>query len=201
MLAWLAALWREGKFCDVQVRVENSVYDAHRLVLSAGSTFMCSLFEGVFADSTSPVVDLGEMTVAAFEMALLYLYDGSCGLPEENLLGPVLAAASRLGIAPLLAAATNEMQRRLSSATCVRALICAELYLQDSAGLVSLHKAAAAAEEVNFVEVVESGELSVLPALAVRSVLGQHVMNVVDEADVFHGICVGECTGKTAARR
>ena len=36
----IANQWREGKFCDVQVRVDNSVYDAHRLVLSAGSTFM-----------------------------------------------------------------------------------------------------------------------------------------------------------------
>ena len=41
-----AALWRQGLLCDVQLRVGNEVFPAHRLVLAVELTFLAALLTG-----------------------------------------------------------------------------------------------------------------------------------------------------------
>ena len=40
-----AALWQQGLFCDVQLRVGNEVFQAHRLVLAGESQFLAESAE------------------------------------------------------------------------------------------------------------------------------------------------------------
>jgi len=104
-----AALWRQGLLCDVQLRVGNEVFPAHRLVLAAESTFLAALFTGHFKDSLAPLVDIHEMAPRISALALDYMYDGTCAVPDITSLQKLLSVASVLQIA---ASRRRRRQRR-----------------------------------------------------------------------------------------
>ena len=85
-----AALWREGKFCDVQL------FPAHRLVLAAASDYFAAHFDWQFKDGLEPIVDILEIEPHVFALALDYMYDNSCSVPDVSTLQQVLSVASVL---------------------------------------------------------------------------------------------------------
>ena len=97
--------WHEGAFCDVTVWVDGHSFSAHRLILSAGSDFFHALFcRACTAYSKGPVT-LDQMPAPVFEALAAFLYQGECTLADPSLLPPLLMAAARLQVKPLVEAA------------------------------------------------------------------------------------------------
>ena len=164
-------------FCDVKVRVRDEVFAAHRLVLAAQSKFLAALFAGGFKESSAPVVEINEMQPSIFAVALDYMYDGQCTVPDEGMLEHVLAAAALLQMDRLFTAAAAELGQRLAPENCARALAVA-----DKFHLPQLAKKAEELAAENFVEVASDASV---PVSSMRALLASDTLNVATEQAVF----------------
>ena len=102
--AWLAsfaALRRERLLCDVVVAVGGARFDAHRVVLAAGSGYFRALFTSGLRESAQAVVDVGELDAGAARDAIEFLYSGRLDA-RASTLAATLRAAARLDVRPLL---------------------------------------------------------------------------------------------------
>eukprot|EP00434_Breviolum_minutum_P008257 symbB.v1.2.007286.t1/scaffold438.1/size205425/14 len=106
-----ADFWRKGVLCDIEIRVADCSFRAHRLVLAACSDYMRARFY--------ESIDLPDMPAAAFEAVLEHMYTGTCCIHEEMLVA-VLEAASRLQYLGLLEVASRAAQEMLLPANCLR---------------------------------------------------------------------------------
>jgi hypothetical protein len=144
LLATLDKQRRAGDFCDVQVVVPcegaaDMTFPAHRNVLSARSGYMEGLFRSKTADATAPTIALPDMDASVVGAVIEFIYTGSCRLNESRL-GALLAAAARLQVESLKAAAADAIEARLSPDNCLAWLA--------SANDLALPKLAAAAKLV-----------------------------------------------------
>jgi len=173
----MAQFWREGKFCDVTVRLDGRNYPAHRVVLAAGSEMLAALSDGNrFADSVSPTIELSGMSAAAFEAVLTYLYDGTVTC-AASLLMEVGAAASYLQVVPLLDLTSDALKAGLTAANCIRTWAYGKMYSVD--GLVAECHRKAVAE---FTQLTHAEEL---PLEEMRSLLASDDLAVECEEQVY----------------
>jgi len=172
-----AALWREGKFCDVQLRVGSELFPAHRLVLAAASDYFAARFDGQFKDALEPIVDILEMEPHVFALALDYMYDSSCSVPDVSTLQQVLSVASVLQIDSLLIATAIALDKNLNVDNCASMLACATQHHVPQL----LRRAEALAREA-FVDVASN---PAFPASSMLALLQSDRLIVTSEEQVF----------------
>jgi len=108
------------------LRVGTEVFPAHRNVLAAESMFLATLFAGQFTEALAPIVDIREMDLRVCKLALDYMYDGRCLVPDVSTLQQLLSVASVLQIDALFAAAATALDRSLTMDNCASMLACAD---------------------------------------------------------------------------
>ena len=178
----MARMWREETFVDCQVQVEGRTFKAHRLVLCAASDYMKSCFDGGLAESESASVTLKDMSSSTFEALLTWCYEGHSHI-DEALLPELLAAASRLQVAPLQDAAEGMIIARLTPENCADAWV-----LGDRLELVRLADAARALALAAFVEVSSSDGFLGLPVKALESLMASDELVTSGEECVFEAL-------------
>ena len=164
-------------YCDVKLRVGTEVFPAHRNVLAAESTFLSTLFAGQFAEALAPIVDIREMDLRVFKLALDYMYDGSCLVPDVSTLQQLLSVASVLQIDALFAAAATALDQSLTLDNCASMLACADQHHVPQLAL----RAEAMARDV-FVDVASN---PAFPASSMVALLQSNCLNVESEEQVF----------------
>ena len=107
-------LW--AGYSPAELQVSGSTFFAHRCVLALGSSYFKALYTTELADSRS----LEQVSVAAFEACLSWLYEGSCTIQQDGLVS-LLEAADLLGVLPLRDAAVTAIVERLSPQSCIGA--------------------------------------------------------------------------------
>jgi len=173
----MAQFWREGKFCDISIRVDGQEFRAHRVVLAAGSEMLAALSDGErFADSTSSTIELQDIGAAAFQAVLSYLYDGTvdCAM---SLLTEVGAAASYLQVTPLVEQASNALKAGLSATNCVTAWSFAKLHSMDDLVAACREKAVDAFLSLK--------DVDCLPREEMRGLLASDDLGVDHEQQVY----------------
>ena len=83
----MAAMWREGRYTDLEVVVEGRSLHVHRVVVCAESEYMKTMCEsGVGVEGRSRRVELAELAADAVEHAVAFMYEGRCTLPSADML-------------------------------------------------------------------------------------------------------------------
>jgi len=176
----LAKIWRKGTWCDVNVRVGGDVFPVNSQVLASESPLLLAHFSKTRTDpqaSLEPLKGASDIQPAIFELALNYMYDGRCTVPNIYALVQLLATATILQITSLMAAALAEFKRGLTFQNCASVLACAH-----SHKLPGLAKFAEETASEAFVEIASN---PVVPASSMLRLLQSDTLNVASESEVF----------------
>ena len=174
-------LWNEGALCDAEIVAGGRAFSAHKLVLVGGIAYMSGRLRvgDRYKDSSGPI-DLQDMSSAALEAALGWLYSGTCTVPGDGvLLGEVLRAAARLQVVPLQEAAVVALVERLAPTNALS--MWAEA---DRLSLPALGEAARSTAAAGFAEVAAHEAFVAAPPERVIALLGDDRLDV-PEAAVF----------------
>ena len=79
----------DGKYCDVNIRIDGKSFKCHRLVLSAASEYFDTMFS---EHSRGKYFTLEEVDAEIFEEVVRYVYTGDVILTEGNVLGVLRAS-------------------------------------------------------------------------------------------------------------
>lgn len=180
LLTQMATLRSEGQqLCDVVLRIGVEEIYAHRVVLSACSSYFCAMFTNKMMESTQEVVRLTDLDVMAVGDLVEFAYTAKVQVNEDNV-QQLLKAASILQLSEVVGVCCNFLSTQLHSSNCLVIALFAEVHgctvLADSAWEYVLD---------HFVEVINCDEFAHLNFEAVSSLLSSENINVSSEETVF----------------
>ena len=73
------------EYCDIDVRVKETVFKCHRLMLGAASGFFHTMLSADYMERTAREITVGETEVTTFEEILQFIYTGNVPLKNSNL--------------------------------------------------------------------------------------------------------------------
>ena len=99
LLLKTAQFREEGVFTDVQLKVGETIFSAHRVVLAAYSNYFYAMFTTGMKESTQEVIELKDESISSDVLKIIMdsIYTGDLLVNEENVF-EVLAAADHLQV-------------------------------------------------------------------------------------------------------
>ena len=177
---------KKGQFCDVVLEVCNGEaqarFNAHRVVLCAGSPFFYSALNNEMKESKEGLIRLENMTKVAIEELLDYLYIGHVDVTQHNAFD-LLKIADFLVIPSLKEVSSKFIIQTLSSSNCFMAY-----YLAVNYRCFELQEKARDFIYANFTRVVEHEDFLNLTLREVEEWISNDEIKVRGEEDVFQAI-------------
>ena len=177
---------KKGQFCDVVLEVCNGEdqarFNAHRVVLCAGSPFFYSALNNDMKESKEGLIRLEDMSKVAIEELLDYLYTGHVDVTQHNAFD-LLKIADFLVIPSLKEVSSNFIIQSLSSSNCFMAY-----YLAVNYRCFELQEKARDFIYANFTRVVEHEDFLNLTVSEVEEWISSDEIRVRGEEDVFQAI-------------
>ena len=177
---------KKGQFCDVVLEVWNGEdqarFNAHRVVLCAGSPFFYSALNNDMKESKEGLIRLEDMSKVAIEELLDYLYTGHVDVTQHNAFD-LLKIADFLVIPSLKEVSSKFIIQSLSSSNCFMAY-----YLAVNYRCFELQEKARDFIYANFTRVVEHEDFLNLTINEVEEWISSDEIRVRGEEDVFEAI-------------
>lgn len=92
-----AQMYKDGTLVDVTLSCGDQQIHAHRLVLSAGSTYFRNMFEKPSNPFHYPYVNLDHIYIEDLKLILEFMYKGEVVIPQDRL-DTVLRSATSLEV-------------------------------------------------------------------------------------------------------
>ncbi|XP_050406648.1 kelch-like protein 18 [Patella vulgata] len=168
----IADIRRQGKLCDVTLKVEDQRFSAHRIVLAASIPYFNAMFTNDMVESKKDEICMQGIEPSALESLVNFAYDGRLQI-EANNVQSLLIAASFLHLQCVKEACCNFLKDRLHPQNClgVRSFadqyMCTNLveaankYLQNNYKQVSLTEEFMNLTKTEFLDIVSRDELNV----------------------------------------
>ena len=177
---------KKGQFCDVVLEVCNGEdqarFNAHRVVLCAGSPFFYSALNNDMKESKEGLIRLEDMSKVAIEELLDYLYTGHVDVTQHNAFD-LLKIADFLVIPSLKEVSSKVIIQTLSSSNCLMVY-----YLAVNYRCIELQEKARDFIHANFTRVVEREDFLNLTVSEVEEWISSDEIKVRGEEDVFQAI-------------
>ena len=177
---------KKGQFCDVVLEVCNGEdqarFNAHRVVLCAGSPFFYSALNNDMKESKERLIRLEDMSKVAIQELLDYLYTGQVDVTQHNAFD-LLKIADFLVIPSLKEVSSKFIIQSLSSSNCFMAY-----YLAVNYRCFELKEKARDFIYANFTRVVEHEDFLNLTINEVEEWISSDEIRVRGEEDVFEAI-------------
>ena len=175
-------LRRKNTFCDVTVRVGESEFGAHRVILAASSPFFQGLFASQMNENISGEVELKEISASVFGDVLQFIYTGEIGVTPQNV-KELMMAANFLLIDALKEICSAFLRLSLDICNCFSLKGFAKQYncksLEDSANEFIC---------AYFVEISKTEEFLSLDLEAVAEVISHDNLQVIKEEEVYEAL-------------
>ena len=94
LLTKCAQFREQSEFIDVNLRVREEVFSAHRIVLAASSDYFHAMFAHGMKESNQEVVELKDENISpvALKIVLDSIYSGDLQVSDENAFEVLIAA-------------------------------------------------------------------------------------------------------------
>ncbi|KAG2458235.1 KLH18 protein, partial [Polypterus senegalus] len=173
---------RQGKLCDVTLKVGEHKFSAHRIVLAASIPYFHAMFTNDMMECKQDEIIMQGMDPSALEALINFAYNGRLAIDQQNVQS-LLIGASFLQLQNVKDACCTFLRERLHPKNCLgvrqfaEAMMCTVLY-DASNSFIHQH----------FVEVSMSEEFLALVAEEILELVGRDELNVKAEEQVFEAV-------------
>ncbi|CAK8680750.1 kelch-like protein 18 [Clavelina lepadiformis] len=171
---------RQGKMCDVTLKVGGNKFSAHRIILAASIPYFSSMFTSDMLETSKNEIVIQGIDEDALEVLVNYAYSGHITVNVNNVQA-IMVGANYLQLQAVKNFCCTFIKKRLHPSNCLgvrqfgEMLMCAPLVERANS---YLHQ--------HFVEVSKSEEFLQLPKENVINILSQNELNVKSEEQVFY---------------
>ncbi|XP_041101934.1 kelch-like protein 18 isoform X2 [Polyodon spathula] len=173
---------RQGKLCDVTLKIGDHKFSAHRIVLAASIPYFHAMFTNDMMECKQDEIVMQGIDPSALESLINFAYNGDLTIDQQNVQS-LLIGASFLQLQNVKDACCTFLRERLHPKNCLgvrqfaEAMMCTVLY--DAANSF-IHQ--------HFVEVSMSEEFLALGPEEVLELVGRDELNVKAEEQVFEAV-------------
>ena len=190
LLFKLGQFRENGEFIDVRLKVDESIFPAHRNVLAANSDYFHAMFTNGMKESNQEVIELKDESILtlSFKIIMDSIYGGDLLINKENVF-EVLATASHLQMPIIVGQCCDFVDKE-----CIQGCIDIQTYLHlvafaDLHGLKDLKESAQRKMASLYKEVCESEEfLSNIDADQFLNLVSRDDLNAPSETFVFKSV-------------
>ncbi|KPP67355.1 kelch-like protein 18-like, partial [Scleropages formosus] len=173
---------RQGKLCDVTLKVGDHKFSAHRIVLAASIPYFHAMFTNDMVECKQDEILMQGMDPSALEALINFAYNGHVAIDQQNVQS-LLIAASFLQLQNVKDACCSFLRERLHPKNCLGVRQFAETMM-----CTTLYDAANSFVHQHFAEVSMSEEFLALQAEEVLELVGCDELNVKAEEQVFEAV-------------
>eukprot|EP00079_Xenopus_tropicalis_P036279 XP_017950050.1 PREDICTED: kelch-like protein 18 isoform X2 [Xenopus tropicalis] len=170
---------RQGKLCDVTLRVGEHKFSAHRIVLAASIPYFHAMFTNDMVECKQDEIVMQGMDASALEALINFAYNGHLAIDQQNVQS-LLMGASFLQLQNIKDACCTFLKERLHPKNCLGVRQFAETMMCSV-----LHDASNRFIHEHFVEVSMSEEFLALAFEEVLELVSRDELNVKAEEQVF----------------
>jgi len=77
-------IFRQQLLCDLNVKIENEIVYAHKIVLASNSNYFYQIFTGSFEKSYKEEIRINNITPNAFKLLVDFMYTSKLKITEYN---------------------------------------------------------------------------------------------------------------------
>ncbi|KAJ8336922.1 hypothetical protein SKAU_G00381420 [Synaphobranchus kaupii] len=173
---------RQGKLCDVTLKVGDHKFSAHRIVLAASIPYFHAMFTNDMMECKQDEIVMQGMDPSALESLINFAYNGHVAIDQQNVQA-LLIGASFLQLQNVKDACCSFLRERLHPKNCLGVRQFAETMM-----CTTLYDAANSFVHQHFVEVSMSEEFLSLRTEEVLELVGCDELNVKAEEQVFEAV-------------
>mmetsp|Transcript_44146 Transcript_44146/g.69032 ORF Transcript_44146/g.69032 Transcript_44146/m.69032 type:complete len:592 (+) Transcript_44146:44-1819(+) len=178
----LESLLDNKELCDLEVVVEGTRFQAHKVVLAAGSPHFRAMFTNAFSESRASEVELHEIYAEGFQGVLHFLYSGEVTLKESNV-EKILLAADFCEVMGLVRLCCEFLTSRITRESCLH---CWSLAEQVGCDKLKRHSRLAALK--SFEELVQYGQLMTLESSRFAQIIKSKKLRSSNEMVVLEAV-------------
>ncbi|CAF1639779.1 unnamed protein product, partial [Adineta ricciae] len=182
LISRMNKLRKAEQLCDVTLKVEQTLFPAHRLVLAAVSDYFAAMFTGEMVERNMNVIELKGFSASVMEILLDSIYGESATVTRDNV-QDILPAASLLQ----LNGTDIQKQCALFLASQLEPANCLGIYcFADLHNCAQLKQAALSFIWSHFAAVVHSDEFLTLKANEVEDLIQSDEIEVPNEEIIYN---------------
>ncbi|KAG8196140.1 hypothetical protein JTE90_007875 [Oedothorax gibbosus] len=173
---------REGKLCDVVLKVEDRRIHAHRIILAGTIPYFHAMFTHDMVESTQGEITIKEIDPEALELLINFAYSGKVVISTSNVQS-LLVGASFLQLNRVRSACCDFLKKRLHPNN-----VLGVQSFADILGCINLVEATNRYIQMYFTEVARSEEFTNLMFTDVKDIISRDELHVTSEEQVFDAV-------------
>lgn len=166
---------KQGKLCDITIKVDNSFFSAHRIVLCGTIPYFNAMFTNDMLESRQREVEVRGIDPQAMEALIQFAYSGKISIHSGNVHN-LMIGSSYLQMTQVRDACAEYLKQRLECSNVLSTQIFA-----DSLSCTSLVEAADRFIEKNFIQVAEESEFLNIEVSQIQELLNRDTLCVSEE--------------------
>lgn len=167
---------------DVTLQVDDSRFEAHKVVLCASSPYFRAMFTSAYTESSQSTVVLHDITSGALEQIIDFFYTSKLTISTSNV-QELLSAACMLQVTALKDACCEFLRRHIGVSNCLG--VCA---FADTHSCLQLRTLSEDYARRHFTRVVQSEEFLQLHPDQLVDLISGDTLNVESEEQVFDAV-------------
>ncbi|XP_013777569.1 kelch-like protein 18 [Limulus polyphemus] len=173
---------RQGKLCDVTLKVDDQAFTGHRIILAATIPYFHAMFTHDMMESKQKEITIQGIEASALEALINFAYSGKVKIHTNNVQS-LLVGASFLQLGKVREACCEYLKKRLhpNNVLGVRSFA-------DTLGCALLVEASNRFIQKHFVEVCSSEEFMSLHFQDLYEIIGRDELYVASEEQVFEAV-------------
>lgn len=173
---------RHQKLCDVEIRVENDTFHAHKIVLAAASPYFRAMFTSGLKESEMSVINIQGVSPVTMAFIIKFAYTGEVKVEEMNVCN-LLPAATMFQVNHIIEACCTFLEKQLDPSNCIGI---ADFALQH--GCIALYETANQFLDQHFSQVSQGEEFLALSPCQLIQLIKKDELNVRNESEVFNSV-------------